>query len=94
MSLALFGLVFGVVFFGLKNTSGSVEDQGLRTAEKAIICAMVSCYAIEGSYPESYEYLKENYGLAVNEERYIVKFNNFASNIMPEVTVIPRGGVK
>ncbi len=94
MSLALFGLVFAVVFSGLRNTSGSVEDQGLRTAEKAIMRAMVSCYATEGSYPESYEYLKENYGLAVNEERYIVKFNNFASNIMPEVSVIPRGGVR
>ena len=33
--------------------------------------AAILCYALEGAYPVSYEYLKENYKLMVNEEEYI-----------------------
>lgn len=89
----IFTAVISVVLLGLSDTSGSVESEGLRVAQEAIARAAVSCYAIEGSYPDTYEYLRDNYGLSVNEERYIVHYQVFAANIMPDITVIPRGGV-
>lgn len=45
------------------------------------------CYAIEGQYPESVAYLEENYGLRIDHDRYIVHYDIFADNIMPEITV-------
>jgi hypothetical protein len=88
----LFAVVFTVVTIGLSNTSETVCDEGVRVAEEAIMRGVVSCYAVEGAYPESYEYLCENYGVAVNEDKYTVHYNAFASNILPEVTVIAKGG--
>ncbi|MDF2839060.1 MAG: hypothetical protein K0S60_763 [Evtepia sp.] len=85
-----FVLMLSVIIFGLHNTSESIQVHGQRAAQEAILQAAVSCYALEGSYPESYEYLKEHYGIAVNEELYIVQYHIFASNIMPEITVIKR----
>ena len=58
-------------------------------AQDSIRRAVVSCYAIEGRYPDTYEYLAENYGLTVDEKKYTVHYEIFASNIMPEITVTP-----
>lgn len=91
---ALFASVFAVVTIGLSNTSETVHDEGVRVAEQAIMRGVVSCYAVEGSYPESYEYLREHYGIAVNEDKYVVHYTAFASNILPEVTVIAKGGAQ
>lgn len=57
--------------------------------EKAITRACIQCYAIEGRYPPSVEYLEENYGIQIDHDKYNVFYDGFASNIMPEITVIP-----
>ena len=62
----------------------------LRMAEQAVRQAAVSCYALEGAYPASYADLKQRSGVAVDEEQYIVFYEIFASNIMPDVTVLER----
>ena len=67
-------------------------EEGRLLAEQAVRRAAVSCYAVEGAYPESYEYLKEHYGAMVDEENYAVFYEVFASNIMPDITVIQIGG--
>jgi hypothetical protein len=48
----------------------------------------VACYAAEGIYPPDLQYLKERYGIQVDEYRYTVYYNRFAQNLMPEVTVL------
>lgn len=47
------------------------------------------CYAIEGRYPPSVEYLEENYAVQINRKKYNVFYDGFASNVMPEITIIP-----
>ena len=49
---------------------------------------MVSCYSIEGVYPQSIAYLTEHYGLRIDGEKYAVRYEVFADNIMPQVRVI------
>ena len=39
--------------------------------------------------PPSVEYLEENYGIQIDHDKYNVFYDGFASNIMPEITVIP-----
>ena len=56
----------------------------------AINKAVVQCYAIEGYFPPDIEYLEENYGLIINHDKYIVSYNVFASNIMPNIDVFIR----
>lgn len=86
-TFAAFALACLLVLYGLQNTDGSVESSGRKNAEEAVRRAAVTCYALEGSYPESYEYLKKYYGVRVSESRYAVHYNIFASNLMPDITV-------
>ncbi len=47
----------------------------------------MSCYAIEGRYPESYAYIRDHYGVRVNEDKFYVDYRIFASNIMPDISI-------
>lgn len=91
LPIFLFVVVLTVVMLGLSDASESVDREGLRVAEDAIARAAVSCYAVEGRYPDTYEYLRDNYGLSVNEERYLIHYMIFADNIMPDIAVMSRG---
>ena len=48
----------------------------------------MACYAAEGRYPPDLEYLKEHYGIQVDEGRYTVRYDAFAENLMPDITVL------
>ena len=67
--------------------SGRAEED-LRQLEETLRRSCVACYAAEGVYPPSLDYLKERYGLQIDEERYTVKYFAFAENLMPDITVL------
>lgn len=92
LPIFLFVVIISIVMTGLSGASESTSSEGLRVAQEAITRAAVSCYATEGFYPDTYEYLRDNYGLSVNEDRYIIHYEIFADNIMPDITVLPKGG--
>ena len=71
----------------LSDMASKTEAESLKSTEEGVRRAAVHCYAIEGQYPESVAYLEENYGLRIDHERYIVHYDIFADNIMPEITV-------
>ena len=87
LSIGLFICVVVIFIFALGQLSQRAVQEGAVTLEKAITRASVQCYSIEGRYPSSVEYLVENYGLQVDEDKYAVFYEGFASNIMPEITV-------
>lgn len=92
IGMAAFVLV--IVAFVLLFTRFTRQNDAREMAmiEDAIRRAMVTCYAIEGRYPESFAYLSDNYGVVVDEGRYHVRFEAFASNVMPTVSVLSKGG--
>ena len=69
------------------------ESESAQMAESAdavktaIMEKALQCYVIEGSYPSDIEYLEENYGLQVNTRDYYIRYDIFASNIAPQITV-------
>lgn len=67
-------------------TAGQNQAESLRLA---ILRSAVHCYAMEGTYPESLDYLKANYGINWNPSKYVVDYEIMASNLMPSVTIIP-----
>lgn len=91
-ALVIFSAVFAIVSYGLTDARDSASTESLRIAEQSVRRAAVSCYALEGRYPDTYEYLKENYGVNVDEGKYAVFYEVFASNIMPSITVIRKEG--
>lgn len=78
-------------FVALKNLDADISEQGRTKLEDAIRRYAVACYAAEGAYPPDVAYLVEHYGLSVDESRYIVHYEIFAENLMPEITVIDKG---
>jgi len=78
-----------MVVFGLQQTSESSSAEGLRILEDSLRRAVVMNYAIEGRYPESIEYIEQNFGIHIDRTRYAVHYRIFASNILPEITVVP-----
>ena len=89
---SVFGAVMGLFVNGVFSFLGRARSEGSDTLIKAIRQASVQCYAIEGRYPPSVEYLEEHYGIQIDRERYNVFYSGFASNIMPDITVIPAKG--
>ena len=63
-------------------------EEDLRQLEAALHRACVACYATEGVYPPDVEYLKDRYGIQVDEEKYKVDYQVFARNLMPSITVL------
>ena len=90
ITLAVFVLIAVWMVRGVREASATSDRESLRMAEQAVRQAAVSCYALEGAYPATYSDLKARTGLAVDEERYTVFYEIFASNIMPEITVVER----
>ncbi len=91
-SAVMFGLVVGAFLAGTSPLLERAETEGAETLRQAITQACVQCYAIEGRYPPSVDYLKAHYGISIDEERYYVFYEGFASNLMPDITVIPAEG--
>ena len=72
------------------SSSGAAQTEFVT---KAVHNAALTCYAVEGAYPESLEYLREHYRLAYNTERFVVEYDAFASNLMPTINVLERGNI-
>lgn len=94
-ALAVTLLVFAALFIGtlmlLDYIGDSSDDAQTELVRKAVHNAVVTCYAVEGAYPQSVEYLVENYGLAYDRDRFLITYDAFASNIFPEIRVNVKG---
>lgn len=86
-AVIVFVLIIVLAVISLNDISENANSEGLSITEKNIKRAIITCYAQEGSYPKNIDYLKENYGLHISDE-YIVYYDIFASNIMPDVRVM------
>ena len=72
----------------LSNLSDGQRSEGADHLEEAVRRSAVACYAAEGIYPDDIAYLQEHYGIQIDEERYTVVYKVFASNLMPDITVL------
>lgn len=90
--LVLFAVLLAAGWFLLEKISDSGIQAGNDLVRNAIRNAVITCYAVEGAYPDTLEYLRENYGLAYDENQYIVRYDAFASNLFPDIQVLKKGG--
>ena len=91
LRLAVIALVLVLcagLFGRVEQSQGNEETQLVRQAIKD---AVLTCYAVEGAYPEDLEYLREHYQLAYDAERYFITYEAFASNRLPDIWVSERG---
>lgn len=89
MAAAVCGLCAACVL-AVDGAGGANDDRADRI-EAAVRRAATACYAAEGRYPEDLEYLYNNYGLS-RDGKYAVHYGIFASNLPPDVDVVPMAG--
>ncbi|MDR0904804.1 MAG: hypothetical protein LBN00_01290 [Oscillospiraceae bacterium] len=90
IGLGLFILTAVVLLGGISSTETASAEEQMQMLRDNINRAVVSCYALEGSYPESLDYIREHYNVRIDDEKFVVHYMIFASNIMPDVDIMER----
>ncbi|MCH5276086.1 MAG: hypothetical protein J1E65_09605 [Lachnospiraceae bacterium] len=92
--LPLLGFIALFILFyrGISSVSDTTTDKQMESLENALNRSIIQCYAVEGAYPPSLEYIKEHYGLIYDEDLFYVDYQPIGSNIMPDVTILLRQG--
>ena len=82
--------ILAVLLFltALNNLDQGRQQEGKRQLEEALRNASMACYAAEGIFPPSLEYLEEHYGILVDHKKYTVIYESIGSNLMPDITVL------
>lgn len=88
ISIVIFAAVMVLFFLAVDATGKSSIRKQKESLENAIARDIVQCYAIEGRYPPSLEYIEEHYGLIYDKDTFFVDYMPIASNLYPDVTVI------
>ena len=87
-------LLFVVLFFlfssGIAKISHNTDKNESELLHLAITRGITHCYATEGHYPESLEYLQEHYGIIYDSDKYFVDYQVLGKNIYPDVTIIEK----
>ena len=91
LTLAVFAALFGGAVAAFQKIGSSSENMEEQLVLDAVRRAALTCYAVEGAYPQSIKELERGYGLAYNKDAYIVSYDAFASNVMPDIQVLRKG---
>ncbi len=87
----IFVAFVGWFILAVNSASGAGKSGRLESVKRSVENAVTLCYSIEGAYPESLEYLSENYGVNYDKDLYIIHYDCFAANVRPSVTVAEKG---
>lgn len=89
-SVFVFLILIGCFFYGVHSVSRTADRTEMETLEQAVRRNVVQCYAAEGRYPESLDYLEEHYALRYDKKKYFIGYEVLGENIMPDITIIAR----
>lgn len=91
LTVAVFFLAAFLLVRGIGSVSTAANESQAESLKLAISRSAVHCYAMEGRYPESIQYLCDHYGIHWDTDQYVVDYEILGLNLMPSVTVIPLG---
>ncbi len=89
-AIVLSAAAVAIVTASITGSNNSRKSENLNIVENGVRRAATECYAVEGFYPESLQYLIDNYDLHIDESECIVHYSPVSSNIIPEIRVIAR----
>ncbi len=89
-SIVVFLAVFFAFFLGISKVSEEAGEKQIESLHLAISRGIAHCYATEGHYPESLDYLKQYYGILYDSDKFFVDYQALGANLFPDVTVIEK----
>lgn len=91
VAVVLFVCAFGFLWTGLIDAGNANVKQDVSRVQESVKKAAIECYSVEGRFPEEIQYLKDHYGLYLNEEAYFISYEWQAENLMPNIYVYRKG---
>lgn len=90
--LAPMGFLAAVLWLvtAVSDLASGQDGEALQQLEESLRRSAVACYAAEGVYPPDLAYLEEHYGVQIDEKHFAVYYDAFASNMMPDITVLEK----
>lgn len=89
-SVVFFVAVVAVFIIGITMIADKNSNDSKDILEEALNRDIVHCYAVEGYYPPSLDYIEEHYGLTYDHDRFLVDYESIGNNIMPTVTIVEK----
>ena len=83
----LTGIVIIGLFAGLNQAQEASRAEGMRLLEETLLRVAIHSYAVNGHFPESLDYIVENYNVYIDRTRFVVHYEVFALNILPDIRV-------
>lgn len=69
LSVSVFAVILLCFYLGVQSLSADTDRRQRDSLEEALNRGITYCYAVEGAYPESLEYLTKHYGLTYDHDR-------------------------
>ncbi len=88
ISMIIFTAIAVLFFLAVDATGRSSIAREQESLENALARDIVQCYAIEGRYPPSLEYLEQHYGLTYDKKTFFIDYMPIAANLYPDVTIL------
>jgi len=88
--IILFGAIGSSAYFAIDQIAARQDLDQSKAIEIVLTKAAIQCYALEGSYPADLYYLRDHYGIILNETKYFYFYETQGSNILPKIMVIKR----
>jgi hypothetical protein len=82
-------LIVAIVYVGIMQAGEASEAEGVRLLQEALMRVAIHSYAVNGYFPESLAYIEENFAIYIDHTRFIVNYQVFAANVLPDIRVFP-----
>lgn len=90
-NILFFGLFLVLIWIGLSNINKSTENLDIDRVKNSLDTALITCYSVEGRYPESVQYLRKNYGFTYDKNSYFITYDWQGDNVYPNIYVYRKG---
>lgn len=84
----LIPVIIALFWYLISSVDSSTVARQQESLTDAINRDVLHCYAVEGFYPPSLEYIEEHYGLQYDKETFVVDYQPIAYNMRPDVTIL------
>ena len=75
LPILAFVILFVLFLRGIGSVSESTLSKQQESLETALERSISQCYAVEGCYPPSLEYLEQHYGLLYDEDSFFIDYD-------------------
>lgn len=88
LPITAFAIMLILFLQGIRSVSDTTLAKQQESLETALNRSIAQCYAVEGVYPPSSDYLVRHYGLIYDKNVFLVDYQYHGSNLLPDVTVL------